>query len=120
MSRLTPILFFALFSCFSGTAGSQEIEQFVEVPPPPPKVTYDEDIEERESAEQEPEVTIIRRRDATHEEYRLNGRLYMVKITPKVGKPYFFIDRDGDGLMEKRMYDRGSKIEVPQWVIFSW
>lgn len=67
----------------------------------------------------EPEVTIIQRGADTVQEYRLNGRLYMVKITPSVGAPYYLIDTDGDGQMETRQNDlRSSK--VPQWVIFSW
>src|SRR5690606_6816800 len=51
----------------------------------------------------EPEVTIIRRDDAVIEEYRINGRMYMVKVTPKVGKPYYLVDQDGDGQLESRM-----------------
>ena len=68
----------------------------------------------------EPEVTIIHRKKETIEEYRVNGLLYMVKITPVVGKPYYLIDRDGDGKLESRrtgIYDDGL---VPQWVLFSW
>jgi len=44
----------------------------------------------------------------------------MVKVTPFIGKPYYFIDRDGDGLMESRMSDLYNPTHVPQWVIFSW
>ncbi|MEM7542597.1 MAG: DUF2782 domain-containing protein [Pseudomonadota bacterium] len=86
-----------------------------DIPPPPEAV-------QEELEELEPEVTIVQEKDATYEEYRVNGKLYMVKVTPKVGPAYFFIDRDGDGLMESRMndLDRGYEISVPQWVIFSW
>lgn len=68
----------------------------------------------------EPDVTIIQRDDATIEEYRHNGRLYMVKVTPSVGKPYYLVDRDGDGQMEARMSEIYDDMVVPQWVIFSW
>ncbi|MCB1748347.1 MAG: DUF2782 domain-containing protein [Gammaproteobacteria bacterium] len=93
--------------------------QFVEVPPPPP-VNIDPQAGAEGDEELEPEVTIINRKDATYEEYRLNGRLYMVKVKPVVGPPYYYVDRDGDGLMETRMNERTSKPTVPQWVIFSW
>lgn len=93
-------------------------EQFVEVPPPPP-ANIPHDAEEIDP-ELEPEVTIIQRRDATYEEYRVNGRLFMVKVVPAIGKPYYYVDRDGDGLMESRMNDYGDNFKVPQWVIFSW
>ena len=94
-------------------------ETFVDVPPPPPSTANPEPDEEADPGT-EPEVTIIQRKDSTYEEYRMNGRLYMVKVLPAVGPAYFFIDRDGDGLMETRMNDRASQIQVPQWVIFSW
>ena len=68
----------------------------------------------------EPEVTIIRRDDAVIEEYRVNGRMYMVKITPKIGKPYYLVDQDGDGRLESRMGRISDDFVVPQWVIFSW
>jgi hypothetical protein len=66
-----------------------------------------------------PEVTIIHKDDATITEYRINGNLYKVKVVPFVGRPYYLIDRDGDGVMEGRssIYD---DIIVPQWVLFSW
>jgi Protein of unknown function (DUF2782) len=70
--------------------------------------------------ELEPDVTIVQRKDATVEEYRLNGRLYMVKVTPVIGKPYYLMDKDGDGLMESKISDLYNDPIVPQWVIFSW
>ncbi len=115
--RYTPVIA-GLFASALVMAAEPPEGEFVEVPPPPPAVSVD-DADEAD-AELEPEVTIIRRRDATYEEYRLNGRLYMVKVVPVVGKPYYYVDRDGDGLMESRAIDRDSVDQVPQWVIFSW
>ena len=80
--------------------------------PPPDPVEIDESLE--------PEVTIIQRKDATVEEYRINGRLYMVKITPFVGPSYYLLDNDGDGFMEKRIGQPYTDVVIPQWVIFSW
>lgn len=68
----------------------------------------------------EPQVTIVRKKDAVVEEYRANGRMFMVKVTPKVGLPYYLLDRDGDGRMESRMSKISEEFAVPQWVIFSW
>ncbi len=67
----------------------------------------------------EPQVTIIRKEDATIEEYRINGALYMVKVTPAVGPAYYMIDNDGDGRMDLRRSDLDDVI-VPQWVLFTW
>ena len=66
----------------------------------------------------EPDVTIVQKGDRTVEEYRLNGVLYAVKVTPKVGKPYFLVRADGsDG-----NFIRADKPEmrIPAWEIFSW
>lgn len=68
-----------------------------------------------------PDVTIVQRKDATVEEYRAGGRLYMVKVTPFIGKPYYLIDEDGDGSLETRVGNLINQTPtVPQWVIFSW
>jgi hypothetical protein len=90
-------------------------DDFAPVPEPP---VLPPPVESGEALE--PEVTIIRREDATIEEYRINGRLYMVKVTPVVGKPYYLVDRTGDGRMETRMNELQDNFIVPQWVIFSW
>ncbi len=67
----------------------------------------------------EPDVTIIEQKDKTIEQYSINGRMYMVKITPRVGPPYYLLDLDGDGQMDVRR-DSPMDISVPQWVLFSW
>ena len=99
-------------------------EKFGEAPPPPPVVTIpipdEDDDEDAQSGGPEPEVTIVQRKDAKLEEYRLNGRLYMVKIVPFIGPPYYLVDRDGDGLMESRINGRGAEPRAPQWTILSW
>lgn len=71
-----------------------------------------------ESVSGEPDVTIVQKGDKTVEEYRLNGFLYAVKVTPKKGKPYFLVRADGsDG-----NFIRADKPEmrIPSWEIFSW
>ncbi len=70
----------------------------------------------------QPEVTIIRREDKTIEEYRVNGRLYKIKITPKVGPPYYLVDRNGDGSFSTLPAATGLEpdIMIPQWVLFRW
>ncbi|MDR1709762.1 MAG: DUF2782 domain-containing protein, partial [Candidatus Accumulibacter sp.] len=45
----------------------------------------------------EPEITIRRGETHTLEEYRINGRLYKVRVIPTHGVPYILIDPRGDG-----------------------
>lgn len=67
-----------------------------------------------------PDVTITRRAEDTVAEYRINGRLYMIKVTPKKGLPYFLVDTDGDGNLETRHNDLDPGIAVPSWVLLRW
>ena len=62
------------------------------------------------------QVTITQKKDTTIEEYRIHGRLYMIKVTPKYGKPYYLIDDQGDGHYVRHSTP-GSDVHVPQWVI---
>lgn len=71
-----------------------------------------------ESAPGEPDVTIRQDGDKTIQEYRVNGFLYAVKITPKVGKPYFLVRADGsDGNFIR---SDSPDMLIPAWQIFSW
>ncbi|MBD9565051.1 DUF2782 domain-containing protein [Pseudomonas sp. PDM09] len=66
----------------------------------------------------DPEVTIRTEGDKTIQEYRQNGFVYAIKVTPKVGKPYFLIRADGsDG-----NYIRSDQPDmlIPAWEIFKW
>jgi len=67
----------------------------------------------------EPEVTIIKSEEKTVEEYRLDGKLVMVKITPTAGPAYYLVDSDGDGTLDAKEDDPRSA-SVQQWVLFSW
>lgn len=66
----------------------------------------------------EPEVTIIQRGEDTVTEYRIRGQLYMVKVTPPHGVPYYLIDKEGNGKMVRE--DSLPDLAVPMWVIKSW
>jgi len=80
--------------------------------PIPPKV-QDEQIE--------PTVTIREEEDRLIEEYRINGRVYMVKITPRVGLPYYYIDTDGDGQLELDVDKQAlNPVQPVYWKIKEW
>lgn len=64
----------------------------------------------------EPQVTITHRGEDKIEEFRLKGRLYMVKVTPPHGKAYYLIDPRGDGQM-RRYDDLSPNFVVPLWLI---
>jgi hypothetical protein len=83
-----------------------------EPPPPPPGFELDPAAE--------PQVTIRKRGDDTVEEYRIGGKLYMMKVTPAGGGPsYYLIDERGDGKFA-RQEGPGTGIRPPMWIIHSW
>ena len=83
----------------------------VVAPPPPEMAPID--------AALEPQVTIKKRDQDTVEEYRVNGKLYMIKVTPTTGKPYYLVDNIGDGKFTRQDgYDTGTR--PPMWVIFTF
>ncbi len=63
----------------------------------------------------EPEVTITTKGADRHEQYRMAGRLYMIKVIPKNGRPYYLVDKEGRGEFVRD--DLQSGISPPMWVI---
>jgi hypothetical protein len=53
-------------------------------------------------------------------EFRINGQLYMIRITPTKGVPYYLVDSDGDGQLETRWNDLASDLLIPAWVLKRW
>jgi len=87
------------------------LEPVPEPPPPPPGLALDPALE--------PQVTITTRGEDKVEEFRINGKLYAVKVTPPHGVPYYLLDDTGNGVMSRRdAVDSG--LRVPQWVIRSF
>lgn len=68
----------------------------------------------------EPEVRIVEPGGSLIEEFRSGGRTYMIKITPKKGRPYYLVDADGDGDLDTHRNDNAPRLLIPSWVIFSW
>jgi hypothetical protein len=108
--RLLPLL---LLSGLSLSAYAQQpVPSNLEPLPPPPAF-------EAEEAPDEPGVTITKETEQTVEEFRINGKLYMIKITPKHGVPYYLVDDRGDGKFA-RQESLDSGLRVPRWVIFKF
>ncbi len=63
-----------------------------------------------------PGVTIKPNNRGRMVEYRSNGKLYMIKVIPRVGKPYYLIDSKGDGQFARQdSLDSGTR--PPMWVV---
>ena len=104
------ILIALILSALTGFATAAPAKNPAPVPPPPPVDNTAAD------SELEPPVTIIKQAEQTIEEYRANGKLYMIKVTPKVGPPYYLVDDRGDGKFS-RQESLDSGVRPPRWTI---
>ncbi|NOQ17232.1 MAG: DUF2782 domain-containing protein [Methyloprofundus sp.] len=69
----------------------------------------------------EADITISREGDKVIHEYKVNGKIYKIKVIPAIGPAYYFIDPDGDGEMEEvTESDLVNGMKVNQWTILSW
>ena len=76
---------------------------------PPPAIGKDDGVDE-------PEITIIKKKEETIEEYRINGQLYMMKITPTHGVPYYLYKEDQEGGWVTS--GPNPPLSIPKWTIF--
>ncbi|MGE0625071.1 MAG: DUF2782 domain-containing protein [Pseudomonadales bacterium] len=61
-----------------------------------------------------PDVTIVEEEDRTVMEYRQNGYLRMIRVVPKIGKPYYLVPQDPTkGIQD---LERAETL-LPSWVI---
>ena len=93
---------------------SAQAEPAREEVPIPPKVQAQPPVDD-----EVPEVAIrVRENGDRVEEYRQNGVIYMVKVTPERGPPYYLMDTDGNGRLNRD--ERDPRIQPVHWVIYEW
>lgn len=87
----------------------KDLQPLEDIPPPP----LSKDGEQPD----EPQITIVKKKNGdTVEEYRINGQLYMMKVTPAHGVPYYMHREDQDGGW---LNDGPNKpMAIPKWTIF--
>ena len=108
MRRLLSLLLLASAPVWA----QNDLQPLPAVPPPPPGM-------EAFDAAIEPQVTIVRNEKEIREEHRVNGKLYMIKVTPVVGPVYHLIDHHGDGnFIESDTI--GPMTKPPMWTVHSW
>ena len=108
MRRLTLALLAAVALNVAAQTRPPKLEPIPE-PPPPPAGSLNESLE--------PQVTITRRGEDKVEEYRVSGKLYMLRVTPPHGVPYYMVDNTGEGTWVRQSGSLDSGVRVPMWVI---
>lgn len=73
---------------------------------------------EKDTLAAEPGVTAHYDAETRITEYRKNGTVYAVKVTPEHGKPYFLVPPDGSTAGFTRPHP--GEMLIPQWEILSW
>ena len=110
MRNLLVTLIFCTALPAAGADRPKNLQPIPDPPPPPAGFEMDPALE--------PQVTIIKRGTDTVEEYRVGGKLYMLKVTPPNGVPYYLVDKQGNGTWVRDSSDSG--LVVPKWVIHSF
>jgi hypothetical protein len=105
---------FALLVLFASLSA-----QAAETLAPPPPLPEENTVPDSRDALPEPEVTIRHETDRTVEEYRINGVVRYIKVTPNKGKPYYFVDTNGDGILDER-FDNLDNPPINQWILLRW
>lgn len=108
--RVLSVCLFALGGVLPAVA-----EETAEIP-----TVRDPDLDQAGPADEElePEVRIIEQGQGQVEEYRRGGILYMIKVVPARGFPYYLVDSDGDGQLDTRRNDLDPDVIVPRWTLF--
>ena len=111
-------LVLALLAAFALDAAAQSTAR-----PRPPGTTALEEpppMPTRSEAEPalEPQVSIRTSESGESvQEYRLRGKLYMQRVTPRHGRPYVLVDHKGDGTFTKQDNTLDTGVRVPQCVL---
>jgi hypothetical protein len=127
--RVTLLMLFLFVAAPAGPVQADDARpktpEFQPLPePPPPAMDYapqapagpdTADTPRDVTPDPEPEITITTRGDTRYEEYRIAGQLYMIKVIPARGKPYYLIDHEGKGDFTRS--DFAPRVSVPMWVI---
>lgn len=112
------ILAAALLAAFAFAAAAQSAPRPrppgttpLEDSPPPPPMTKEEPT---------PDVTTRTEGDNQIQEYRVKGKLYMMRVTPRHGHPYILRDDQGTGTFTRQDNPLDSGVRVPQWVLMEF
>ena len=105
-----PLLPLLLIPCWAHAA-----EEPAPIPEPP-----ELPLPVKSGEEMEPDITIVKKGNDTIQEFRRNGQLYMVKVVPAAGPPYYLLDSNGDGTLDVRKNDLDKNSQINQWLLFEW
>jgi hypothetical protein len=105
---LFPLLLAAALPVFAQSGAPLKLEPLPAPPPMAPGLS--------DSDDSGPRVNIPVQKEDKVEEFRQDGRVVMMKVTPPNGVPYYLMDNTGNGTWTRRdSLDSG--VRVPMWTI---
>lgn len=113
MYAMIPLLF-ALAAQDAGQAAEPAARDDVPIP---------EKAQPEPVADEPPAVSIRTENNGDRvEEYRQNGVLYMVKVTPERGPAYYLMDTDGNGRLNREGIADGvaETVSPVYWTLYEW
>lgn len=110
MRILTTAVIALLFSLAPDYANLQAKEKTLAEPPPLSKKAHKRS-KVKSTRKKETKKKVV----GFYEEYRMKDKSYMIKITPNKGKPYWLIDKKGDGIYKRSDLEPGNN--PSQWHI---
>jgi hypothetical protein len=93
--------------------GSKALEE----PPPMPAATTEQELA---LPAIQPQMTTRMEGEQEITEYRVKGKLYMMRVKPKNGPAYTLMDHKGDGTFMKQDHTLTPNTAVPQWVLLEF
>ncbi|WP_018936396.1 DUF2782 domain-containing protein [Thioalkalivibrio sp. ALJ24] len=105
-------------------------QDFEDTPPPPdmpdeaegdepaPPPVLDDRARQLQELE-EADIIIMERDGETRREYRVDGDLVIVEVTPAAGPTYYLVDVTGEGDLQRRD-DLSPGFVPPRWRILEW
>jgi Protein of unknown function (DUF2782) len=80
--------------------------------PPPPNTLIDPKVKPQETIREDGDKKIV--------EYRMNGRLYKMRVILPNGSSYWLVDPKGEGKFVQDEKGIGTSNSVPMWVVYEW
>jgi len=110
------LILLMLLLIFAAPVTAQEL---MPLQPPDLPQLQPEPLETEDPLLEEPLVIIRKRGEDKVEEYRIDGRIEVIKVTPLIGLPYYLFDDTGDAsYISDGVLDDG--VRPPMWSIFTF
>lgn len=119
MHRIFLVLILSMAASVAAQSSQPSNLQEAQPPPELPDLSMESPNAEDPLLE-EPQVIIRKRGEDRIEEFHQDGTIYMIKVTPRIGFPYYLYDDTGDGTFYRGDGTLEDGVRPPMWVIYEF